>query len=239
MDASQRAFGSQLKSELAKYCLPAASRDPNRKLAWANSICLLFLLIGLFGSKPASVSIKPLPVAEEVIQTIIEPVVLPPPTTTVEPTPDQNDRDKPDTPQVVVVTPEAPNISFSVPTIGNLVVPNAMASAPPLTPLRQPDPVRRQPAAIGYTGEGGDRPKPNKYPALAEELGQQGTVVLSITADENGTIASIQIKESSGYPILDRDAYNFVKRHWTLPPGPGIRIFEAPITYELKSKTSR
>ena len=52
-------------------------QTPNRKLAWVNSICILFLLIGMAGSRPASIRIKPLPPIEEVNAAIVEP--LPPP----------------------------------------------------------------------------------------------------------------------------------------------------------------
>jgi len=40
------AAGYQLKSDLARVCLPAPGRTVPRRLAWANSISLLFLLIG-------------------------------------------------------------------------------------------------------------------------------------------------------------------------------------------------
>ena len=53
------------------------TRDPDRKLAWVNSICILFLLIGIAGSRPASIRIKPLPPMEEASAAIVEP--LPPP----------------------------------------------------------------------------------------------------------------------------------------------------------------
>ena len=115
-----------LKSELARYCLPAANRDANRKLAWANSICILFLIIGLAGARSASINVRTPPPLEEIVPTIVEPLP-PPPTTTEQPQPQEQNEQKSETPQVVVVTLDAPSINFSVPTIGNLVVPNAAA----------------------------------------------------------------------------------------------------------------
>src|SRR2546427_2753465 len=46
------ASGYSLHSDLAQFCLPAASRDANRKLAYVNSICLLFVAVGLAGINP-------------------------------------------------------------------------------------------------------------------------------------------------------------------------------------------
>ena len=233
MDPSQTYAERELKSELARYCLPAANRDPNRKLVWVNSICILFLLIGLVGAKPASINIQTPPPIEEVIPAVLEP--LPPPPTRIEAqqNPDDNNQDKPEVPQVVVVTPESPAINFSIPTIGNLVVPNVMAIAPSTASLKPLAPVRSRFLAINGTGASGDRPFPKTYPAIAKTLGQQGTVLLSMQVDENGSITAIEVKESSGFSILDRSALDYVKRHWILPAGAAGRIFEAPIRYVL------
>ena len=54
MDANRTTPGYELKDELARYCLPAANRDSNLKLAWANSICILFLWLEFSGRGAAS-----------------------------------------------------------------------------------------------------------------------------------------------------------------------------------------
>jgi periplasmic protein TonB len=222
----------ELKSELARVSLHATDRDRSRKLAWVNSICILFLFVGIIGSKPATVSLRPLPPLEEAVPAIIEPLSPPPPTTTEERQQEPSDNEKPDTPQVVVVTPDAPNINFAVPTIGNVVVPSAIAKPPPLNPMRAPAPLKQAPATLNSTGSGGERPQP-PYPKIALEQGQHGTVILSLSADEAGIITSVEVKQSSGFPILDRSAVDFVKRHWTVPPG--TRLAEVPINYRLKA----
>jgi periplasmic protein TonB len=232
MDANRTSGGRGLKSELAQFCLPAANRDSNRKLAWVNSICILFLLIGIAGAKTAVIQIKKPPPLEEIVPTIIEPLP-PPPATAEQPKPEEQSDQKPDVPQVVVVTPDAPNINFSVPTIGNLVVPNGVAVAPPAEPMKAPAPLRNVPTIINTTGEGGDRPDP-KYPKLAEDARQQGRVVIFFTVDEAGRIVSAEVKESSGFPILDHSALESIKRHWVFPPGAPNRLFEAPINYVLQ-----
>jgi TonB family protein len=234
MDVNRTELGYELESELARASVHAVERDPNRKLAWVNSICILFLLIGALGSKPASVRIKPLPPVEEVSAAIVEPLPPPPQPQTTQQTQEQNNQEQVDTPQVVVVTPEAPSINFSVPTIGNLVVPNAVAQAPPVAPLKQVAPLRSQPTVLNTTGGSGDRPQP-PYPKIALEQGQQGSVTLRLTVDDAGLISSIEIAQSSGFPVLDRSAMDFVKRHWTVPPEKGTRIYEATINYKLQT----
>lgn len=233
MDANRTTPGYQLESELARAALSASERDTNRKLAWANSVCILILLIGVFGSRPASIRIKPLPPVEQVSAAIVEPLPPPPQTRAEQQPQEQNNDQQVDTPQVVVVTPDAPNISFSVPTIGNLLVPNAIAQAPPVTPLKQVAPLRSQPVVLNSTGGGGDRPQP-PYPKIALEQGQQGSVTLRMTVDDAGLISTIEVLQSSGFPVLDRSAMDFVKRHWTVPPEKGTRIYEAVINYKLQ-----
>jgi protein TonB len=233
MYAIQTSSGCRLKSELARFCLPAANRDPARKLAWINSICLLFLLIGLLGWKPGSIHVKLPPPIEQAIPIVIEQPTPPPVRVDAQQAEDQKNQDKPDVPQVVVVTPERPAIFFSVPTIGNVIMPNALAVAPPANPSKPLTPLRTQITSITSTGAGGERPAP-QYPQIAKDLRQQGTVLLSMTVDENGSITAIEVKQSSGFPLLDRNALDFVRRHWLLPAGAAGRIFEAPINYTLQ-----
>lgn len=131
------------------------------------------------------------------------------------------------------MTLDSPAISFSVPTIGNVLVPNAIAQAPPGAPPKAPAVVHPEPKTIGSTGEGGDRPQP-PYPEMALKFGEQGTVVLLLTVDDSGLVESITVKETSGSAILDRSALDFVKRHWIVPPGKGGRVFQATISYQIK-----
>jgi len=233
LDANRTELGYELESELARVSLHATDRDPNRKLAWVNSVCILFFLIGIMGSRPASIRIQPLSPIEEASAAIVEPLPPPPQTQSEQQTQEQNNQEQVDTAQVVVVTPEAPTINFAVPTIGNLVVPNAVAQAPLVAPLKRVAPLRTQPTVLNTTGSGGDRPQP-LYPKIALEQGQEGSVTLRMTVDDAGLISTIDIVQSSGFPILDRSAMDFVKRHWTVPPEKGTRIYEAVINYKLQ-----
>jgi protein TonB len=235
------AGGYRLKSDLARVCLPAPHVHDQRNLAWANSICLLFLIIGLAGFRaapPPIIQVKPL---EEPAPVVIE---------QVQPAPQINELKQDEQPlekqdaaphPVVVVIPQSPDIKFSVPTPGGVLVapiqytatPEAglAGPAPPPPPPSQPD----LPSRLEATGQGGDRPAP-PYPQLAQEMGQQGSVELLLTADQAGLIISAEIKTSSGSSILDRAAADFVKKHWTVQRGAAGRLFQAKITYRLTSE---
>ena len=87
--------------------------------------------------------------------------------------------------------------------------------------------------SLNNTGAGGDRPEP-PYPPIARETGEQGTVKLLLGGDAAGNIISVDVKESSGFPVLDRATVDFIKHHWRLPAGDGNRLFETSITYLLQ-----
>jgi TonB family protein len=225
LEANRTIPAYELKDELARLCLPAARRDGNQKLAWANSVCILFLLIGVLGARRGIIAIKPAPPLEEAVPVVTEPVTLPPQTAV-----QQNERTESEdlnAAPVAVVIPQTPNISFSVPTIGSLVVPANLAVAPPLEPLRP----KSQLGTVSSTGVGGERPAP-PYPKMAQQAGEQGTVVLLLTGDDAGNVVSVEVKESSGFPMLDRATADFVRGHWRLPAGGGL--FQTSVTYQLQ-----
>jgi TonB family protein len=224
LDANRTIAGYELKDELARFCLPPTHRDSSRKLAWTNSICILFLIIGLAGARRAPEFAAPPPPQPQSVPVVVEP--LPPqPATTENPNQEQPDQNQP-APQVVAVTLNTPAINFSVPTVGNLVVPEALAQPPPAG-LIKPTAIR-----INSTGAGGQRPQP-PYPQIALEDAEQGSVTLWMTADATGAITAIEVKNSSGWPVLDHATVDFVQHHWILPPGQGTRIYEATITYRI------
>jgi protein TonB len=220
-DANRISPGYELKDELARYCLPSANRDANLKLAWVNSVCILFLLIGIAGARRGIIAIKPVPPIRVEVPIVIQPTVLPPQAIAQKPEqPEQINQ-----PRVLVALPNAPDVNFGIPTVGTLVVPAALASAPQIAPMRI--------GSLNNTGAGGDRPEP-PYPPIARETGEQGTVKLLLGADAAGNVISVDVKESSGFPVLDRATVDFIKNHWRLPAGDGNRLFETSITYLLQ-----
>jgi TonB family protein len=228
------ASGYQLKSELARVCLPAPGGAVPRRLAWVDSICLLFLLIGVVGNQSRLPPRKAVPPLEQPVPVIIEPLpAVVQPTTAAQPTEQQNDDDKPQVPSIQAVTLDTPAINFSVPTPGSLLVPMSVAPTPVEGAMKRAAPVKHEPTTIDNTGSGGERPRPDPYPRIAEELGQQGTVTLLLTVDDSGKVISADIKETSGSPILDGNAQSWIKRKWIVRPVNGGHTFLAPIRYHL------
>jgi periplasmic protein TonB len=221
MDANRTAPGYELKDELARLCLSTARHEPERKLAWVNSVCILFLLIGILGARQGVISIKPVPPIRQEVPVVVQPTVLPPQPVAPKPEqPQQNNQ-----PRVLVALPNAPNVNFGVPTAGTLVTDAALASAPQVAPVRV--------GSLSNTGAGGERPEP-PYPPIAMQTGEQGTVVLVLSGDDAGDVISVDVKASSGFPLLDRATVDFIKRHWRLPTDTGTRLFQTSITYKLQ-----
>jgi len=221
MDANRTSPAYELKDELARLCLTTARREPERKLAWVNSVCLFFLLIGILGARQGVIAIKPVPPIRQEIPVVVQPAVLPPQPVASRPEqPQQNNQ-----PRVLVALPNAPNVNFGVPSAGTLVTDAALASAPQAAQARV--------NSLTNTGAGGERPEP-PYPPIAEQTGEQGTVVLLLAGDDAGNVISVDVKQSSGFPLLDRATVDFVKRHWRLPTDTGTRLFQTSITYKLQ-----
>jgi TonB family protein len=230
------AVGYQLKSDLARVCIPAPGRAVPRRLAWTNSVCLLFLLIGVVGNQSRLPGRRAVPPLEQPVPIMIEPLPpVAPPTTEVRPAEQQNQDDKPQAPSIQAVTLDTPAINFAVPTPGSLLVPMSVEPTPAEVHLKEAAPVKHEPTTIENTGAGGERPKPDPYPPIARQLSQQGDVKLLLTVNEAGRVVLTEVKESSGFPILDGSAQDWVKRRWTVPPVNGGHLFLVTFHYHLKS----
>jgi len=83
--------------------------------------------------------------------------------------------------------------------------------------------------------EGGTFPAP-KYPPVALEQRQQGTVTLIIGVKPDGSVESVELKTSSGHSTLDRAAIQHVKTKYKfLPITSGeMRFFEKDIQYQMQ-----
>lgn len=116
-----------------------------------------------------------------------------------------------------------------------VAVQSATAAASPLAADRPGRPAARQ-----TTGNPLPRfiyhPKPN-YPLVARRRGWQGTVTLTIEMLSNGTIGTIKVATSSGYPALDNAAQKAVRkwRHRPLQRNgvPVTRRANLPIHFRL------
>src|SRR5882724_2909204 len=105
-----------LTSDLARLSLPAEYRDQYRTLAWVNSICALFLIIGIVGLKAPNVHVRQIaPVVEALPVVLTPPEEQPKPET--QPEPDETPQDAPtEAPQVVTIVAalNSPDVAFSV-----------------------------------------------------------------------------------------------------------------------------
>lgn len=219
---------------LTRFCFEPDAVEANRVLAWVNSICAAFLLIGLLGLKPRTIVVqtKPTP-ANEAVATIIEPVVMSAQPLTAETPGDVTGAVAPGG-QVVAVTLDTPAVVFAVPTVGNVLVPASLAQAPPANPMRNAASLQSmQVETVGATGGGGSRPAPS-YPLESLRAREHGTVVLLIEVDTTGKVAMVSVRESSGYRRLDAAAVAAVKQSWYFDPANGKRMFESPIVFRLQ-----
>jgi protein TonB len=72
------------------------------------------------------------------------------------------------------------------------------------------------------------------YPQRAIELGQEGLVVLSVWVSQKGLPSKVEIKQSSGYPLLDKSVLTTVKK-WKFSPGQiGFLAHEAQMTLPVR-----
>lgn len=211
----------KLSDDLARLCLPQEYKDSYRTLAWVNSICFLFLLIGLVGLKPPKVHVRPINELQDVV-----PVVFTPPEEQpkVQPEVKPEDQDQPkdtpeDTPQVaqVVAAADSAQVAFSVPVQGAVAIASEarMATPPPIS--QQAPPPARPVQFNPHSGGGGVFPDPD-YPAMAVRNKWQGTVVVEIHVNESGVINDVKLARSSGNSILDDAAMDVVKKRWRFMP---------------------
>jgi protein TonB len=82
----------------------------------------------------------------------------------------------------------------------------------------------------------GNNPPP-VYPFEARRTGQQGTVMLSVRLNAQGTVETLAVKESSGHVLLDQAAFRAIRR-WHFKPATvaGIAVSsqaEIPVSFRL------
>lgn len=75
------------------------------------------------------------------------------------------------------------------------------------------------------------------YPRLSRRRGEEGTVLLELLVLKNGRVEEVKVKESSGYPRLDKSAIDAVRR-WKYNPAtrggePIDYRYLQPVTFSL------
>lgn len=81
--------------------------------------------------------------------------------------------------------------------------------------------------------------KHKRYPGRAKRSGQEGIVEIEFVIDKDGRLLTHRIVSSSGYRMLDDEAYAMVQRAAPMPPIPGdLEMDElsvtAPISFSLR-----
>lgn len=59
--------------------------------------------------------------------------------------------------------------------------------------------------------------QPPEYPQLAKQMHQEGLVILKVEVDQKGIPVKVEVKQSSGYKLLDQSALKAVRR-WRFQP---------------------
>ncbi len=93
--------------------------------------------------------------------------------------------------------------------------------------------------SISKSKVGFGRTIPPVYPRIARESGWEGTVLVRLSVQPDGSPDFITVRKSSGHPVLDHAAVDAIKRWRFLPAKDGnipIRsIVEIPINFDLKT----
>lgn len=109
--------------------------------------------------------------------------------------------------------------------------------APPPTAAAPVDaPVVTTPPRVDASYRGNVAPP---YPMASRRLREEGTVVLRIFVNADGTVGEVQLGKSSGYSRLDQAAMDTVKR-WKLIPArrgsePFATWYSLPLTFKLEN----
>ena len=122
------------------------------------------------------------------------------------------------------VIPASAALSSAAPSPTAAVV---KASAPKLSPSQ-----RYLQARFGYIRK--QILKKLVYPQRARRMGWQGQVKIRFVVDRSGKVKDLEVLESSGYPLLDRQALKAVKRAAPFPPPPVAAEISLPITFRLE-----
>ena len=227
--ATEAAAHYELKSDIAQFCFPAASRDSYAKYAYANSIFLAFLIIGIVGiAKTPVITEKAMP---EVLDFM--PVDLPPPVDTPPPPEPEEITDAPVEPPRR--TPSRPswwprpnaNVAFSVP-VGRQCSGDPERGAWPRHPpavfggrRRRPRPPPSAPAVMrmnrGKGGPPGVFPNPPFIPNLLKS-GESASVEIYLEVDADGTKTLVELKRPSGVRELDQKVLQHVRTRWRFEP---------------------
>ncbi|MDX9844222.1 MAG: energy transducer TonB [Aquabacterium sp.] len=205
------------------------------------------ITVALIADEPQTQAAQPPVVQPEPPKPV--PVVQPRPTPPVpRPAPPLVAAPRPAAPQEMQV-PVAPP---TPPTPPKPVAPAEVAPAPAAAPATQAAPTGPVTAApAGQVGRSTTQPKvlPSSavryllepmlsYPRISREMGEEGVVRLKVLVDEQGRPQDIEVARSSGYPRLDQQAVQAMKKARFQPhleDGQARKVWVvAPLTFNLE-----
>lgn len=222
------------QSSLTELCVPRDEERTTRHLAWAVSVCALFLAIGVVGFRaPRTIRSNAGRPTEVVPVLLVTPAELQPAITTPAPAPAEPRSDSPAPMPTVhpVVAPQSPTVLFPVPVKTPAILAPAQVAAPPAQmPVTPPMPASR------FDPTAGSRSTPQpEYPRLALQRGYEGKVVVNFTVEPSGEISKVELAQSSGFTILDEAAMNVIRQRWQFDPGEARRHY-VEIVFQLRKQ---
>jgi protein TonB len=141
-----------------------------------------------------------------------------------------------------LVTPDARQPAPQVPKIDTSIPGDTTPTPPPqgVGVGAQPSPHPVAPVVTPARAIPGTHTTPH-YPPLAARLSQQGSVRLSLSIDEQGSVTQATVVTSSGYETLDEAAIAWVKAHWRFTPAlrngtPVPASADAIVTFRLTNR---
>jgi periplasmic protein TonB len=72
------------------------------------------------------------------------------------------------------------------------------------------------------------------YPAIARRMGWTGRVSVAFTVCVDGSVEELSVVESSGFPILDKNALETIRKSCPLPKPPVRTALIMPVVYRLE-----
>ncbi len=72
------------------------------------------------------------------------------------------------------------------------------------------------------------------YPLVARRMGWSGRVTVSFVLCEDGHVEDVRVRESSGYPVLDRNAVDTIRGIRSFPRPPVRAELIMPVNYRLQ-----
>jgi protein TonB len=168
--------------------------------AWSGSFSLHLVIAALLLAPPVAIefarraepTVIPIKLIEE-----RKPVVVDVPD---DPQPPTHSKPKPvhTTPPAIPIAPERTDMSYSVPPVDTK--PTDIGNKPVA-------PIETAPSAIAY----GNQTRVD-YPVESKRNHEQGTVLLRVLVDADGTVQTVEIEKSSGFQRLDRAARDAVRK---------------------------